>query len=235
MPVTLTLQNTMNWAASILKNQPQMVNDQEPAVTCANIILATMVGPPMRWRFNRRTFSFPITQAGGTDYAQYLPLFGFLETQWLVDSDGAIHELNGAMSLPKVTSQGQPMQVAPQYDDNLGNITFRVKNAPNANYTVGGDFQMKPQLMTSAGSTWGVVPNEFLYIFDQGYMALIMLLVNDSRFPIFEGYFIARLLNAQQGLSEQEKNIFLQDWLRATATVAAMQGSVNLGMAARGK
>jgi hypothetical protein len=225
----------MNWISSFLKNTPLQVNNEEPAVTCANVVLGVMLGPPMKWRQNRNTASIALSTAAGTDYGAYLPLFSFLDTQWLVDAQGANHELNGALSLPKVGLKGQPTLIAPQYDDNAGNITFRVKPLPNGNYTAYLDYQMKMQLMTSAGSTWGTVDDTFLYVFNEGFLALMMLLVNDARFPIFEGYFIAHLLGAQDGLTEQERDIFLGTWMGKVGTIARSQGMVNQGLAGRGK
>ena len=83
MATTLTLQNAINFAAPILKNQPLMVSNFEPALTAANIVLGTILGPPFRWRFNRNTLSFAIDTTH-TDYVQAIPDFGFLEAQWLV-------------------------------------------------------------------------------------------------------------------------------------------------------
>ena len=56
------------------------------------------------------------------------------------------------------------------------------------------------------------------------------LLTNDSRFPIYEKWFIGRLLNAQSGLSAQERNIFLANWTMAMSTLkqADVAGAANL-------
>ena len=235
MATTLTLQAAINFATPILKNQPLMISNFEPALTGANIVLSTILGPPFKWRFNRNTFTIAITQGAGTDYAQALSDFGFLETQWLTDAGAKIHQINGAVSLAKETATGRPTRVAAQYDDNAGNITFRFDRLPDQNYSFYGDYQKKAVLMSSPASPWGVVPDEFSYIYNDGFLAMMMLLVNDSRFPIFENYFISRLLGAQDGLTDQERDIFLANWMRVLQTVARSQGSANLGMAARGK
>jgi hypothetical protein len=234
MSTTLSLQATINFVTPILKNQPLLVSNFEPALTAANTVLGTILGPPFKWRFNRNSFNFAIN-ATNTDYAQALPDFGFLETQWLIDSASKLHALGGAMSLPKDVAQARPTKMAPQYDDNGGNITFRFDRLPDQPYTVYGDYQKKARLMTSPASVWGVVPDEFSYIYNDGFMAMMMLLVNDSRFPIFENYFVSRLLGAQDGLSDQERDIFLGNWMRIVQTVTRSQGSANLGTAARGK
>ena len=235
MATTLTLRNSMNFVSAFLKNAPQMVNNLEPALTAANIVLGTMLGAPMRWRFNRKQFSFTVSTAGGTDYILNIPDFGFLETQWLLDAAGNVHQLTGKLSLAVESHQGMPTEVAAQYDDNAGNITFRVRNLPDAAYTVYGDYQKKMSLMTSDASTWGTVPDEFGYIFNQGFLSLMMLIVNDARFPIFEQYFISRLLGSQDGLTDQERNIFVANWLALSTTLARGQGAASAGIAGRGK
>ena len=237
MAITLNLQNSMNFAAPILKNQPLMVSNMEPALTAANMVLGMILGPPCKWRFNRNTFSFTITNAGGTDYVKNLSDFGFLETQWTKDATGTIYQLGGALSLamPSSNDQRRPVKMAPEYDDNAGNITFRMDSTPDANYTVYGDYQKKATLLTSAASNWGVVPDEFAYIFNWGFLCIMSLLINDSRFPIFENYFIARLLGAQDGLSDQERSIFVGNWMALAGTMTRATGAVNSGVAGRGK
>lgn len=235
MATTLTLQNSMNFVQSIIKNQAQMVNNDEPAVTAANVVLGTMLGPPCKWRFNRKATSFAVSAAGGTDYVKNLPLFGFLDVQSLVDADGNQYELGGATSLVTVATPGQPDLVAPQFDDNAGNITFRLNKVPDQGYTVFADYQMKMALMTSSASNWGVVPDEFAYCFTQGFTSLMMLLINDSRFPIFQAFFLDRLLGAQDGLTEQQRDIFARQWMAFAGTLVRSQAMVNQGTNARGK
>ena len=235
MAITLTLRNSINFATPLLKGQPLMASNFEPALTSGNIVLETMLGPPCKWPFNRANFNFPVTTAGGTDYPESLPYFGYLEKQWLTDGTGKIYQLNGSVALAKESAQNRPQTIAPQYDDNAGNITFRLDQVPDQAYTVWGDYQKKPTLMTSDASPWGVVPDQFGYIFNWGFLCIMSLLTNDSRFPIFESYFIGRLLGAQDGMTEQERNIFIGNWTALSATLTRSQGAVNAGIAARGK
>ena len=226
MPVTLNLQSSISFVTPLLKNQPVLVSNTEPALTAANLVLGTMLGPPFKWMFNRGTSSFPITKAGGTDYTVGVPDFGFLETEWLADSAGKTYEVNGSVSLAKEASVNRPTKVAPQYDDDAGNITFRFNSVPDQNYVAFLDYQKRIALITSPGSPWGVVPDRFSYIYNQGFLAMMSLLVNDARFPIFEQYFLARLLGAQDGLTDQERDIFLGNWMQVMQTVARSQTAV---------
>jgi hypothetical protein len=323
MSTTLVLRNTMNFAAPFLKNQPLEVSNMEPAVTVANIVLGAMLGPPFRWRQNRREISFAIgsqyesaitalsvisdsgvyeifvhvvSTAGlsigntvtlggitnkpylngvsftavsllndGTPYifgvitgeqAQYTPFtreadtgtvttgsglltdylqavanFGFIEVAWLVDGEGNQHPLSGALALTANPDVKRPEKIAPQFDDNAGNITFRFDAVADQAYTCYVDFQGTAPLLTSPASGWGPVPDYFNYIFNFGFLAVMSLLVNDARFPIFEKYFMGRLLGAQSGLSEQERNIFLANWALAIGTMkkADMMAGAGIG------
>jgi hypothetical protein len=235
MPLTLTLQNSINFVSPILKNQPLLVSNNEPALTAANLILGTMLGPPFKWPFNRNSYSFPITKTAGTDYKVTLADFSHLETQWLTDPTSKIYQLSGAVSLASEGGVARPTKIAPQYDDDAGNITFRFNSIPDQNYTAFIDYQKRIALMGAPASPWGVVPDRFSYIYNQGFLAMMSLLVNDARFPIFEGYFLARLLGAQDGLTDQERNIFIGNWMEVTQTIARSQSTVAVAAGGRGR
>jgi len=235
MATQLTLQNSINFATPILKNQPLLISNMEPALTAANMVLGMMLGPPCRWRFNRATSNFIINQSGGTDYVKVLTDFGFLETMWLVDANGNAIPLQGAIALPKDSSMARPMMVAPEFDDNAGNITFRVDHTPDQQYTLYFDYQKKSPLMLSMGSTWGPVADEFEYIYQWGFLTIMGLLINDSRFPIWEQYFLSRLLGAQDGLTDQERNIFVGNWVALLSTLSRAEGNIKSGIAGRTK
>lgn len=235
MATTLNLQNTMNWAAPLLKNQPLMASNLEPALTAANIVLQTILGPPFSWAFNRATVSFPISQANGTDYQRAISDFGFIERAWLVDGSGKVHQLIASTGLAKESAQARPGTIAEQLDDNQGNITFRLSEVPDAAYTVFIDYQKKAALILSPASTWGDVSDQFAYIYSWGFLCIMALLSNDQRFAIYENWFISRLLGAQDGLNDQQKSIFVGNWMALTSTVARNQGNVNAGIAGRSK
>lgn len=235
MASTLTLGNSIVFASTLIKNQRLNVNNQEPALTMGNLVLQRMLGAPFIWRFNRGSFSIPITNAGGTDYAVTLANLGRIETQWLTNSTGAILELNGAVELAKVSTSRRPTHVAPVYDDNAGTITFRFSAIPDQNYTAWFDYQKRPSLMTSSASTFGPVPDEFSYLFNKGYLAEAALLVNDSRFPIWQRDFVGGLLATQDGLDAQAKAIFFEQMLNTGRTATRSQAAGQSGAQARGQ
>jgi hypothetical protein len=233
MAATFTIQDAVNFVTPILKNQPVAVSNNNPALTAGNIVLQRMLGPPCRWRFNRNTFTFTTT-AGTTDYTTTINDLGFMEDQWCTDTSGVIYPLNGALSLVPDQTQTRPTQMAPQSDNNAGSIVWRLSQCPDAVYIVNGVYQKKAPLLSSLASTWAPVPDEFGYIYNNLYLAYTSILVNDSRFPIFEKWGVGALLGAQDGLSEQEKNIFLGNWMADISTVTRAQGRVNSGVAGRG-
>lgn len=234
MASILTLQNTINWCRPFLKQQPFDVTNQEPALTCGNNVLGIMLGPPLVWRFNRNTIQIPVTDVT-TDYPIVVSDMGAMEDLWLADSTGKTHSMEGAISLPRDSSNpSRPKKMSPQYDDNQGTITFRVNPIPNANYTVFIDYQKKMAPLQNWASPWAPVPDEFQYIFNIGFKAEMGQLTNDARFPIWQRDFVARLLSAQDGLDDQAKAIFLGQFEAFSASLTRAAGRVQTGTNARG-
>lgn len=236
----ISTQRAINWIRPFIKNQPLDFQNQEPALGMANLLLQTLLGAPLRWRHNRKTFNFSTRPAGVVaapaecDYALSIPDFGFLETQWIEDATGKVYELSSALSLPRATSSstGRPGTISAQYDDGQGNLTFRTKQMPNAVYTIYGDYQAKAPVLRSLAQTLPV-PNEFGYCFYWGFLTLSAMLVNDMRIDWFEKKFIGRVLSLQDGLDQQDINIFLGLWDRNVKTQMRAQAEVSTGTQGR--
>jgi hypothetical protein len=231
MACTKTIQDSITWAYTILKQQPLQINNWEPGLTFAQIVLDRVLGPPMKWRFNRGSLSFPITTAGGTDYVQTVSDLGWIEKQWLVDENGDIHQLEGAEELAKTTNSYRPKTLAPVYDDNAGSITFRTDAVPSAANTIFVDYQRKARVLGGFGDSWAPIPDEYGYIYNHLFLALAGNLVNDNRTPFWNQQGVAALLGAQRGLSAQAIAIFLGAWDRAMQTLATSQALTNAGAA----
>jgi hypothetical protein len=228
--ITLSVQASFIFAQTLIDNQRLNVNNLEPGVTMANTVLGTMLSPPFKWRQNRRSTSFAITAVGGTDYSRSLPDFGWMEEQWLQDGNNNILQLNGEVSLSKVSASRAPTLIAPQYDDNQGNITFRFNSIPDENYTAYIDYQAAAQLITSPADTYTPFSDYFGYLFNKGMLSEAALLVNDSRFAIWRGEWIAQCLATQDGLDEQQKDMFYEQFMNRgrmgiRSTSSAQQGS----------
>jgi hypothetical protein len=234
MATTLTVQDAINFCSPFIKQQNLNVNNWEPGLSMARIISARILAPPFVWRFNRSHVSIAITQAGGTDYSEDLPDFDHVETQWLKeDLTSKIHELAGDLSLAKNDSVRRPTKFCPQYDDNEGNITFRFNSVPDKDYHAEIDYQRKAPYLASWGALWAPFPDNYMHIPFQGMLCWAGILFNDSRFPIWEKDFIASLLGAQDGLSDQAKAIFISDWMTLTRDVTRRQGMTQGGIAGR--
>jgi len=232
---TIQLQGTANWSQSFVDFESLNIGaGNEPAITNANTILQTILGPPFKWNWNRSTVSIT-TVVGQQDYITPAATFGFLEGASLTlgSTTIAIKEIKQELTIG--TEQGRPQSIAPQIDDNTGNITFRFLPVPDQVYTVVPHFQKKiAGLLTVLTQTWAPIPDQFSYLYNYGFLALTMAYADDARFPLFNQKFIAHLLGAQQGLSETEKTMFLDSWnlitrQEALNSIKAQQGRAALG------
>jgi hypothetical protein len=245
MASTLKLQDSINWARPFLKNQPLDFSNMEPALTTGNVVLQTIISAPFKWRFNRGSFDFTTVPAvagsaptpAQCDYPLTLPDFGYLEDQWLtVPSSGKVWPLTGAFSLQRATGDAsRPTQLAAQYEDSSGTVTMRTKEMPDKAYQISGDYQKKAVLLTSVASLVGPLPDDFAFLFNWGFLTVASMLVNDSRFAVWEKYFIGRLFGLQSGLSEVDRNIFLGLWSANLRTASAVQSSAQMGAQGRGQ
>ncbi len=214
----LTVQDSATFVQTLMKNQPLNVNNYQPGLMAANIVLGRILGPPFVWRFNRANVTVAITETLGTDYVLSIPKLGRIEKQWLLDVNQNVIDLNGAVELAKVSGVQRPTLVAPVYDDNQGNITMRFNSVPDQNYTAAFDYQQKAPLLTGWSQPFGNVPDEFAFVFVKMFLAECALLVNDARFEIWNRSAAYALLAAQDGLDAQAKNIFLEQMLNIGRT-----------------
>jgi hypothetical protein len=216
---TLTLQSSIYWAQLHIGRRPlALLNGGvtlEPALTSANIVIQTMLQPPFRWRWNRNTVTFSITGAGGSDYQQAVPDFGFIEKASVLDSGtpAKIWEVPDIkQELTQDAGSGRPSAVAPYLDDNNGNITFRfMPGVPDQNYTATITYQKQPVLMTALTSIWPI-PDRYGFVYQQGFLGMMYLFADDMRSAFMLQKFMAGLLAVAEGLTEQERNAFMDNW-----------------------
>jgi hypothetical protein len=242
MASTLNLQQTLLWTGPFLHYQPLTIGGTEPAVSNANLVKSTILGPPFTWASNRAE-SAPITLIPGTqDYLVNLPNFGFLEKAWVTLTTGVAPnttttttEITVSRGLSKDSTSGRPDHIAVQLDDNAGNITFRLMPDPDQAYTLTVCFQQKALPMTSLASLWNPIGDELSYIFNFGFLAMSLILTGDARFPIFNDRFISHLLGAQDGLDEMQRNIFLGNYLEVMRQVQRNGMQTQQGVMGRAK
>jgi hypothetical protein len=145
-------------------------------------------------------------------------------------------EISVKMNLALDSAQSRPHDVSAQYEDANGNITFRLMPAPDKAYPVVLSIQQKPTTITSLNQTWGPIPDEYSRLYNWGFLALSYLYADDARFTAANQKFIASLLSTSQGLTQSERNIWLNNWQaitgvpieNASRTQQGFQGRSNL-------
>lgn len=234
---TKTLTDSANWAMWFLGNRsfsPNSPTSLEPALTSGNIIQQTMLQPPFKWRWNRATATFTTT-TNTTDYTENLPNFGFIEKASVVDANGNVFEVpNISTEILFDHNSDRPHTISPVLDDNNGNITFRfLPGYQDQVYTVNVMYQKKPPLFTNLTTAW-TIPDEYGHVYDWGFLALFLLFANegDNRAFAANQKFVSNLLALQEGLSEQQKMIFLGEWDFLLKAISASSNQ-QLGLAGR--
>ena len=223
MAVTNTIQNTLNWLTAFLVQRPttgvgQVAN--EPALTSANYIMQTILAPPFRWEWNRKsTVSSITTVAGTSDYVVALSDYGWLEKATLVNASAPAgtppnFELEVFEILAKDGKQNRPQKIAVLLDDNAGNITFRLFPVPDAVYTVNLDYQKAPIFAVGLNVTWAPIPDKMAFLYEGGMKAQMQMMYNQQLGLSNLEIFFRQLVGAAEGLTEMEKAIFLEDALR---------------------
>jgi hypothetical protein len=132
------------------------------------------------------------------------------------------------------TESGTPNFIAPQIDDNRGNITFRTLPLPNATYQINIIFQKRiPALMTGPTSTWAPIPDHYSVLYQWGFAALILAYFGDARWASFSQKFFAALLGMAEGLEESQKETFEAAWLDMVAERQSMGMKTQQGVQSR--
>lgn len=223
MATTIKISDTLNWIAGLIVQRPTTGVGGvagEPGLTSANKVMATILGPPFRWQWNRTEVSVITTGPGVPDYTKNLPTFGWLEKAWWTNAgmNPTVKELEVFQTLGQEAKQNPPQKIAPILDDNAGNITFRLFPPPDqpqsSNYQVTLQFQKAPVLAASVSGLWSPIPDKLSYLYETGLLAHMQAIYSPQLYAMNIELFYRQLVGAAQGLSETEKNIFLEDKLR---------------------
>ena len=236
MASTIKLSATTNWAQSFCRLQPLTGQGGvvgEPALTNANGVLQFILGPPFAWPWNRATNSTIVTTPGVQDYTIALPTFGWLEkasvydgtTKWSADC---------RLVLPDATDPGRPLEIAPQLDDDEGNITFRCYPVPDEAYTLFLVFQKRPVLMVNQSSLWSPIPDDKAYLYNSGFLAAAFENLDDQRFQVEYPKFLRSTIAANSGLTEAQVNMFLSERLITSRQAQGVQLDTQQGKSSRG-
>jgi len=175
------------------------------------------------------TFTFINTQ----DYTVPLSGFSHIDHSSVRDlvgtspnfTNGKFFELTTKNNLSFESVQARPTFISPHFEDGNGNMTFRISPAPDKPYPVVVHVQLIPTPITSINQAWGM-PDFMQYIYEAGFLALLWEFADDPRASQQTQRFKAALLGKAEGLNEEERNIFLNNWaiLQDGAGMRAQQG-----------
>lgn len=229
MASTITLERSVNYVQRFIRNAPlTFINNGDPAFSSADWVREFILSPPFAWRWNRGYVS-PITvQLGVADYTTNVPDFGWIEKAYLtfpvIDGNpGRSIELSNELVLASEILTNQPSTISAQLDDDNGNITFRIFPPPDRAYTLYIIYQKAAAKFTSLSQTWAPLPDYTSYLFHQGFKALCYEYMGDERFGFALQLFMQQLVAANEGLSETEKNIFLQERMNTLREQVSVQ------------
>jgi len=167
-------------------------------------------------------------------YVIYVPNFGWIEHGSVYDSTlnpPSWKEMQNKNSLARESALGRPGFISAHTDDNSGNIGFVLSPVPNKPYPISIHIQKKSPLFTSINQTWAPIPDEYSYVYTWGFMTLMWLFADDNRWQFANAKFVSHLLGANEGLTETERNLFLQSW---QAITGVEQNTSAQGLQARG-
>src|SRR5208282_6849809 len=121
MSSTITVNQTLQWLAAFIVGRPtQGVGgvSKEPALSSANKILQSILGPPFKWNWNRVEDTYQTVQNVSDSVPVLIANFGYLEkaTAYLASADPQTIELEVYQVLAKDTKPSIPQKIAPLYD-----------------------------------------------------------------------------------------------------------------------
>lgn len=302
---TIKISDTMEWTKRLTFGRNSgLGNALEPALSNANIVLQTILGPPFSWWWNNEDLVFTcsptlataaitniaitsnvltitaantfsvgqeiipsainvatflngkilqvltanattitanfvhidyvsaantgtLTAATTQDYTVASPEFSHIDyasVQDISKTPAKWMPLNVRNTLSLGTETGRPADINPQSQDTAGNMTFRMLPAPDKAYPVLINIMKVAPQKTSLNDTWAPLPDFMQYIFSYGFLALTYMFTDDSRVGFANAKFTAGLLARADGLTEEERNIFLANWDALTGQAAHQQG-----------
>lgn len=236
----LTVTATNTFAVGNLLNPSAFAGGLEDTLNGFIIEVATATGSGFTANVNLPngtdtvgTFTNLTTQ----DYTIPTPEFSHIEHASLLDlnASGAPlkwWELTIKNTLALENVQGRPEFISPHTEDGNGNTTFRLSCAPSKPFPVAVHIQKVAPLFTSINQPWGL-PDFMSNIYNWGFLALMWQFADDPARAVWaNNQFKAALLGRAEGLTEEQKNIFLNNW---QALQEGYMQKMQQGIAARGQ
>lgn len=150
-------------------------------------------------------------------------------------TSGKISEIPAIQNvLGSGNESGPPGMIAPQLDDNAGNITFRLLPVPDQVYQINVIYQKKRSAIFSAlADLWTPIPDHYSFVYQWGFLALMLAYFNDARWMATSQKFVAGLLGIAEGLDENQRNVFQSAWLSMVAEQQSSGMTTHQGFSAR--
>jgi hypothetical protein len=168
------------------------------------------------------------TKSTTQDYTVNIPNFSHIEHASVYDiftnsqTTGTVGkkwwELEVKNNLSLDSTLGRPQFINPQFEDVNSNVTFRMMPAPSQNYPVALHVQLAPPLFTSLNQTWSPLPDFMQHIYSWGFLSLMWAFADDPRVGFANQKFTSSLLARADGLSQEERDTFLNNWNMLTGT-----------------
>lgn len=138
-------------------------------------------------------------------------------------------------AITEATEQGRPMIVGQHLSDSgdSGSIVFRFLSVPDVTYSAVVTYQKSLPTFSSVASLWNI-PDYLEYVFNYGFLGLVLDYFDDPRAAHYHQMFIATLLGRAEGLSSMDKNMFLGNWLALQNQFAGAAAKTQQGIQARG-
>lgn len=233
-----TLQTSLNWAACFV-GQINLTGGtgSEPAMTCANMILDTILGPPFKWSFNRANSTLSLTLAGGQDYSATLTDFGFLERATVATASKTfeIKDVYNNIARPVAVDVARPNAIYVQSSVAGTSQVFSFLSAPDQSYTATVIYQKLPVHMTALNSVWSGIPDQYSNIYNSLFLSeMFALAFQEQRAAYYRQRGVMSLLALAEGLTDADKSQFLEQYLMRDAQSLRRQMRTQQGVQALG-
>ena len=140
-------------------------------------------------------------------------------------------ELTTKNNLSLDSATGRSTFLSPESEDANGNLTFRVMPSPDEAYPISIHAMLTPPQITSVNQTWSPLPDYLQNVYSLGFLGWMLAFNDDPRAPMYNSQFKAAILARQDGLTQEQKDIFLNNWDMLTSR---QQMNASQGTQARG-
>jgi hypothetical protein len=226
--MSYTLQQSANWIAGFIQGVPTSAwTGSEPILSTASMLQALAVTAPLSYSWNRTEDSTTSTVQGTQDYTVSLTNFGYLEKASLTDSNGMMWEIpdiRNNQPLAKSTTQARPQVISVITTVPGSSATFRLGGIPDAGYTLNLTYQKSAVQFIALSNNW-VLPDSMISVYNNLLLGEMLAFADDSRSQLYRTRGIAGLLSFQSGMEEEDKAVFMQQYLNQGAAGI----SINMG------